>query len=46
MSLSKDFQLLTKLGEGAYSLVYKVLRLEDNQIYALKKVKLFNLSPK
>lgn len=46
MPLSKDFQILNKLGEGAYSTVYKVLRLEDNKVYALKKVKLFNLSPK
>jgi len=46
MSLSKDFQILNKLGEGAYSIVYKVLRFEDNRVYALKKVKLFNLSQK
>lgn len=32
------------LGEGAYSSVYKVRRLSDDQIYALKKVKLKNLS--
>ncbi len=43
---SKDFQLLSKLGEGAYSSVYKALRIEDNQIYALKRVKIMNLSPK
>ena len=29
MSL-KDFQVLSKLGEGAYSSVYKVRRLIDN----------------
>lgn len=29
MSL-KDFQIISKLGEGAYSTVYKVIRLEDN----------------
>ncbi|CAD8188611.1 unnamed protein product [Paramecium octaurelia] len=45
MSL-KDFQLLSKLGEGAYSSVYKVKRLEDSQEYALKKVKLQNLNDK
>ena len=38
-----DFQILQKLGEGAYSTVYKVKRLIDNNIYALKKVKLLNL---
>jgi len=41
-----DFQLLNKLGEGAYSIVYKVKRLEDGNLYALKKVKLSNLSEK
>jgi len=31
-------------GEGAYSSVYKVQRHVDGQIYALKKVKMNNLS--
>ena len=43
MSLS-DFQILAKLGEGAYSSVFKVKRLIDESIYALKKVKLVHLS--
>ena len=34
------------LGDGAYSQVYKVRRLEDGEIYALKKVKLGKLSDK
>ena len=33
-------------GEGAYSTVYKVKRKSDNQFYALKKVKILNLSEK
>ena len=41
-----DFQILSKLGEGAYSVVYKVKRMTDGGIYALKKVKLGNLSEK
>ena len=41
-----DFQIFCKLGEGAYSTVYKVKRLIDGNIYALKKVKLLNLSEK
>jgi len=41
-----DFKQLALLGEGAYSAVYKVLRLADNEIYALKKVKLPSLSDK
>jgi NIMA (never in mitosis gene a)-related kinase len=34
------------LGDGAYSNVYRVRRYEDNQKYALKKVKLDHLSEK
>lgn len=50
-----DFQILSKLGktspklckgEGAYSAVYKVKRLTDKRIYALKRVKLLNLNEK
>ena len=42
----KDFQILSKLGEGAYSSVYKVKRNVDNKEYALKRVKLMNLNSK
>ena len=42
----EDFQIISKLGEGAYSTVYKVMRIVDKKIYALKKVKLLNLSDK
>lgn len=45
MSL-KDFVIVAKLGEGAYSSVYKVQRIIDSEIYALKKVKMNNLSDK
>jgi NIMA (never in mitosis gene a)-related kinase len=41
-----DFQTLSKLGEGAYSVVHKVKRTIDGNLYALKKVKLLNLSEK
>ena len=41
-----DFQIISKLGEGAYSTVFKVKRIVDGEIYALKKVKLLNLSEK
>lgn len=39
-----NFDILEKLGEGSYSIVYKVLRKTDNCIYALKKVKFNNLN--
>ena len=56
MSL-KDFQPMSKLGfndicnniiigDGAYSSVYRVKRVQDGLEYALKKVKLGNLSEK
>lgn len=41
-----DFKQITTLGEGAYSVVYKVVRHADNEVYALKKVKLPSLSDK
>jgi NIMA (never in mitosis gene a)-related kinase 1/4/5 len=45
MSL-KDFEILSKIGEGAYSKVYKVKRLSDQETYALKKVPIKTLKPK
>ena len=35
----KDFQIICKLGEGAFSIVYKVKRISDGMEYALKKVR-------
>ncbi len=43
MSL-KHFDILGELGAGSFANVYKVRRHEDQQIYALKKVKLLSLS--
>lgn len=45
MSLN-SFEIIRKLGEGAFSCVYKVNRKLDGQCYALKKVKLGTLSIK
>lgn len=45
MSL-KDYQILSKIGDGSYSQVFQVRRLADNQTYALKKVKLASLKEK
>ena len=48
MSASKigDFTVIKKLGDGAYSSVYKVKRLDDSEEYALKKVKMLSLTEK
>ena len=42
----EQFKIINKIGEGAYSTVYTVRRIEDNKIYALKKVKIKKLSKK
>jgi serine/threonine protein kinase len=42
----KDFQVISRLGEGSYSSVWKVKRISDGQEYAMKKVKLASLSEK
>ena len=41
---SSNLTAFCYLGDGSYSSVYKVKRLEDDEIYALKKVKIQNLS--
>jgi NIMA (never in mitosis gene a)-related kinase 1/4/5 len=45
MSL-KEFEIISKIGEGAYSVVYKVKRKPDQEIYALKKVFMRKLKKK
>ena len=40
------FKILNKIGEGSYSTVLKVQRIEDGNIYALKRVKFYKLSEK
>ena len=41
-----NFNVLNKLGEGAFATVYKVKRISDGQEYALKKVKMGSLGEK
>ena len=42
----EQFKIINKIGEGAYSTVYTVKRIEDDKIYALKKVKIKKLTTK
>lgn len=46
MSQLKDFQIIKKLGDGAFSSVHEVKRVSDGTVYALKKVKMGKLSEK
>jgi NIMA (never in mitosis gene a)-related kinase len=46
MSSLKEFEILGKLGEGAFSIVYKARRKEDGREYALKKIQFNSLSTK
>ena len=41
-----DFTIIKKLGDGAYSSVFKVKRGNDPELYALKQVKMLNLTEK
>jgi NIMA (never in mitosis gene a)-related kinase len=45
MSLT-NFEQLEKIGDGAYSEVFKARRRKDGKIYALKKCKIGRLKPK
>lgn len=45
MSL-KDFEILSQLGTGSYSTVFKVRRRADSRLYALKQVTLRALTPR
>jgi len=40
----KNFEISSKLGEGAFSSVFKAKRISDGQVYAIKKVKMTKLS--
>ena len=42
----KDFTILNRLGDGSFASVWKVLRLADNQEYAMKRVNMSTLSEK
>ena len=46
MTTLAEFTIIKKLGDGAYSSVFKVKRQGDDDLYALKKVKMLNLSEK
>ena len=44
--IKKKFRVISKLGVGTYSKVYKVQRASDGKFYAMKMVKMPKLSKK
>ena len=44
--MKSKFAFVERLGQGAYGSVFKVRRISDSKVYALKKVKLRELSEK
>lgn len=38
----QNFEVLGKVGQGAYASVYKVKRIQDGTLYAMKKIKLLD----
>lgn len=41
-----QYSMISKLGEGAFSVVYKVKRKEDGLEYAMKKIRISTLNEK
>ena len=39
-----DFEILKSLGSGSYSQVFLVKRIQDDQLYAMKKVQILTIS--
>ena len=42
----RDFEIVSQLGEGSFSTVYKVRRVIDNTLYAMKKVRITQMDLK
>lgn len=42
----ENFKIGNKLGDGAYSSVFEVTRIEDGKKYAMKKVKIKSMKQK
>jgi len=41
-----DFKIICELGKGSYGIVFKVKSLLNNNVYALKKIQLFDVKSK
>ena len=38
--LSQNFQIIRKIGEGSYGIVYEAISLKNNRKVAVKKIKI------
>lgn len=41
-----DYRIISKIGQGEYGMVYKVRHKSTDQVYALKKINISNMSEK
>ena len=41
-----NFEVVNKVGEGAFASVYQVKKKDDGNLYALKRIKISDLQPK
>mgnify|MGYP001013430673 CR=1 FL=1 len=39
-----DYRILEKIGQGEYGVVYKVRHKQTDEVYALKKINITNLT--
>ena len=42
----ENFEILGKVGEGAFASVYRAKRHDDGKIYAMKRIKIVQQQPK
>lgn len=45
-TIETKFQIISQIGQGAFCTVFKVKRIKDGQIYALKKIPFKDLKEK
>ena len=41
-----EYKIIKKLGQGAFGAAYKVMKIEDNSIYVIKRIEIKNAQKK